>query len=433
MAQASARREKRLPVPPNPMGDLGQATAFLVSQRTHNIPALRGRQADVVADTAVPEPFSMHHQVRNGMLPALATRAGLGAKLGEIHAVYDAIVGDDLRYDLRHGTPLATGASGALSPFLLSMSMGARQDTAVRWQSEPLVPRRALGGRSTTFKKRLSAAVRCGVGNYAADKIVAAWVAAVPYGSMALDNIRPSFGVRHYPDRGPDISAYFVLETPDPAFSHAAVQRALTAMGQQEMWEQIDAFDRATFKVRGFGILALDLAANGTFEVKLYKRSEKVGPPQLRKLFNALGADAGAAQLYKRFKKTFIPPYIKELLGAVGWVFDRGGRPPACKIYLDTSMMYDDLEAIRRLRAWLEEVGFHDGRVLFDEIQGRIAPDALLENVGNFIDLVSLDIGGNGLFKTSVYYAPEVGLRLLAKGDGSGLPTWGGALSMERT
>ncbi|MEW5849361.1 MAG: hypothetical protein AB2A00_11130 [Myxococcota bacterium] len=344
----------------------------------------------------------MHHQVRHGLLPTLAALAGLAHKLPEVHVVYDALVGDDLRYDLRQGSPLPSGASGALSPFLLSMSMGAQQDTAVRYQCEPVVPRRTFGGRPAAFKKRLGAAVRSGVGNYAVDKVMAAWVAACPFESMTLDNVRPSFGVRHYPNRGPDISAYFVLETPDPMWSHGAVQRALQAMGEDELWRQIEAFDKATFRVRGFGILAVDLAADGTFEVKLYKRSERVGPRQLARLFAALGADARGEELYRRFRRTFVPSYVRPLLGAIGWVFDRGGRPPACKIYLDTSMMYDDAEAIRRLRGWLDDVGFSSAREVFERVQEQVAPTELLVGVGNFIDLVSLDVGGQGRFKTTV-------------------------------
>ncbi len=427
MTGQTQQRSRRYPVPPNPIGTWDRLADFLVAQRTSNIPSLRTR-GSLPAPANVPAPLSMHHQMRHGLIPALATRAGLQHKLAEIHAVYDALVVDDLRYDVRAGAPLPSGASGALSPFLLSMSMGAKQDTAVRYQCEPVVARRAIGGRSTTFKKRLTAAVRTGVGNYAADKVMAAWLACVPYGAMALDNVRPSFGVRHYMDRGPDLSAYFVIETPDPAFSHAAVRRALEAMGESDLWRQIEDFDRSTFKARGFGILALDLTADGGFEVKLYKRSERVGPKQLARLFSALGTHAQGEQLYQRFRKRFVPPYIKRLLGAVGWVLDRGGRPPACKVYLDTSMMYDDAEAIRRLRCWLDDVGFTEACALFDWVQGQVGPDAVLEGVGNFIDLVSLDIGGGGLFKTTVYYAPEVGLRQLAMRDPASLPTWGGAL-----
>lgn len=429
--EVTPRKAKRYVVPPNPMGTWEQAAAFLNAQRVHNIPALRGHEKDIVRQHEVAQPLSLHHQVRHGMLPVLAGAAGMDHKLAEIHAVYDALVGDDLRYDLRAGSPMASGASGALSPFLLSMSMGARQDTAVRYQSEPVTPRRALGGRAATFKNRLRAAVRTGVGKHSADRVMAAWVAAVPYHAMALDNVRPSFGVRHYVDRGPDISAYFVLETPDPAWSHGAVQRALEAAGASELWRQIEAFDRDTFKVRGFGILAMDLDANGGFEVKLYKRSERIGPRQIARLLDALGAGARGEALYRAFRKRFVPSYERRLLGALGWVLDRGGRPPACKVYLDTSMMYDDAEAIRRLRLWLDEVGFHDGRALFDRIVEQTAPGTLLEGVGNYIDLVSLDVGASGLFKTTVYYAPEVGLGLLARRDPKQLPTWDGRLSWD--
>jgi hypothetical protein len=423
--------EPRLAVPENPLGSAARMGNFLLSQRTNNVPSLRARPVDIKANVTLRQPLSMHHQIRHGLLPAVARRAGLEAKSGEILSVFDAVVGDDLRYDLRLGSPLPSGASGALSPFLMNMSFGAGQDSAVRYQCEPMVQKRALGGRSAAFKARLKAVRALGLGRHAFDKVMAAWVAAVPYEAMALDNIRPSLGVRHYAHKPPDVSAYFVLEAPDPAYGHQAVQRALEAMGEPELWEQIQEFDKATFKERGYGILALDCAADGSFEVKLYKRSERITRPQVKKVMAKVEATEEGVKLFERFKKTFVPPYVKILLGGIGFVLDRGGRPPAFKIYLDTSMMYDDAEAVRRLEAWLTEVGFSDGMKVFRDMRAVLAPERILEGVGNFMDMVSLDVGARGLFKTSLYYAPEVSLTRLAQKDPRLLPTWDGALSWD--
>ena len=436
VTQRRARRPKveRLPVPPDqPMDSSEKMLAFLMNQRASSFPTLRVRDRRPEPVTGVSEPLVMHHQMRGGLLPFVAKVGGLGHKLDEIHAVYDIIMAQDLRYDLRQGFHFPSGASGALSPFLMNMSMGAKQDTALRYQCEAQVARRALNGRSKTFRDRLTAFSALGLGNYAVEQIMHAWVAAVPFGAMALDNIRPSFGVRHYPDKAPDVSGYFVLESPDPAWGNGAVERALKAMGEDTLWNQISAFDRATFKERGFGILAIDLPADGTLEVKLYKRSEKIGPGQLKRLLASVEAGPEGAELLKRFTDLFVPPYVKKLIGGIGYVLDRGGRPPAFKLYLDTSRMYDDWEAVTRLRTWLTDVGFHQARDVFEQIRAALAPEVSLRGVGNFIDLVSLDVGKAGLFKTTVYYAPEVSLRELALRHRDLLPTWGGALSWDRT
>jgi hypothetical protein len=404
-----------------------------MSQRASSFPMLRVRDPHPQPVTNVPEPLVMHHQMRQGLLPFVARAGGLAHKLEEIHAVYDVIMGQDLRYDLRQGFHFPSGASGALSPFLMNMSMGAKQDTALRYQCEAQVARRALHGRSRVFRDRLTAFNALGLGTYAMEPLLRAWVAAVPFGAMALDNIRPSFGVRHYPDRAPDVSGYFVLEAPDPAWGHGAVERALKAMGEDALWDQISAFDKATFKERGFGILALDLPADGGLEVKLYKRSERIGPGQVKRLLASVEAGPEGAELLKRFTGLFVPPYIKKLIGGVGYVLDRGGRPPAFKLYLDTSRMYDDWEAVQRIRAWLTEVGFHQARDVFEQTRAVLAPEVSLRGIGNFVDMVSLDVGKAGLFKTTVYYAPEVSLRELALKHRDLLPTWDGALSWDRT
>lgn len=429
----TTRRSERLPVPENPLDTGEKVVRFLVNQRASSIPSLRVRQEPVVVRRDIPQPLSMHHQMRNALLPAVANRAGLQHKLTEIHAVFDALVQDDLRYDLREGAPMLSGASGALSPFLVNMSFGAGQDSAVRYQCEPVVQRRALGGRSHAFRNRMRAVRELEIGTYAFDKVMAAWVAAVPYGAMALDNIRPSFGVRHYVDKPPDVSAYFVLEAPDPAYGHNAVQRALEAMGESGLWQQIQDFDKATFKERGFGILALDCGANGSLDVKLYKRSEKITRGQIATIMDSLDAGERGQELFQRFRKTFVPSYVHVLHGGIGFVLDRGSRPPAFKLYLDTSMMYDDAEAVARLDDWLTQVGFTDGMRIFREVREIMAPGETLKGTGNFMDMVSLDVGARGLFKTSLYYAPEVPLKKLAQQDAQTLPTWNGALDWNQT
>ncbi|MEW5849494.1 MAG: hypothetical protein AB2A00_11805 [Myxococcota bacterium] len=433
MATRTRRTPERLKVPENPLDSDEKQARFREAQRVHAIPTLRIRERAPTPVQGVAEPLVMHHQMRNGLLPFIARGAGLAHKLDEIHAVYDAIMQDDLRYDLREGTPLPSGASGALSPFLMNMSLGARQDSALRYQCEPVVPRRALGGRSRAFKERLRQATGLGWGSYAVEKVIAAWVAAVPYNAMTLDNIRPSFGVRHYPDRPPDICAYFVLEHDDPRWSHDATRRALLAMGEAELWEQVDAFCRATFRELGLFILAVDLPADGSYEVKLYKRSEKIGRAQLQRLLDVVHAGPEGEERFREFRRTFVPSYVRNLIGGIGFVMDRGGRPPVAKIYLDTSMMYDDWEAVQRLSRWLTALGYAQPRDFWESLRTRLAPQQSLEGVGNFMDMVSLDVGAAGLFKTSLYYAPEVSLGRLAREWPRELPTWDGALAWDRT
>ncbi|MFH1812345.1 MAG: hypothetical protein ABIJ09_26650 [Pseudomonadota bacterium] len=356
--------------------------------------------------------------LRQRILPALARIDGLEGELPRVAQVVRGLVGGDLDFDLRQGPRHPSNLCEAQASLELAYTFGGREQCGLRYSTEPLAPRGVLRNRYTVFRDRLLRLMRELAPGYDVALLQRLFFVGVPRRAAAdTDTTITIAAVHHYRDRPPRLKAYFSCDWDNPGRARASAQALIGQAGSDELEAQARTFHRFYSPQGGVRMVGFDFEPGRAVEVKLYKTGEGLRPRSLARLIEEAGGGSEAQQGVQVFRDVFLDGATDPaLFDLVSRALRRGGGP-GLKLYIRPADLYDDAEALRRLRNWYGYLGKTEELAMVERGLATVAPLEVIGATRGFFNYFSVDVGHHGVSKTSVYYTPQIPLMHLARHD----------------
>jgi hypothetical protein len=362
--------------------------------------------------------FSFHWQVRERILPALAQVDGLSDQLPDVERFFDSLCDRDLDFDLRDKPPYASNLCEDDCAIELAYTFGGRDNCGVRYSYEPTCKKSMLKNRYALCRDRVRRTMREAGDGYDSSLFTAIFSEALD-NDVLLDPFEEPTAticaIHHYKDRSPRLKMYFSVDYVDEDRALSKVRSLVEKLDAPRLSEQTECFLSAFEPAGGARMLGFDFEPGREVEVKVYKMGLGLDPSALGRLIDDAGgghdAHAGVAAFQDIFLDGDRDPAAFNLvtLGPA-----REG-PPRLKLYIRPVDLFDDGEALARLRRWFAHLGRNDELDLVERGLSAVCPLDVLDETRGFFNYLSVDVGPGGVSKTSVYFAPLIPLAQLAK------------------
>ncbi|MFZ9887675.1 MAG: tryptophan dimethylallyltransferase family protein [Myxococcota bacterium] len=363
--------------------------------------------------------YSFQAHLRERILPTLVRLDGLELGQRDILGTFDALVGQDLDFDLREGPRFSSNLCEEDCAIELAYTFGSEEDCGVRYSYEPTCRRSTLRNRYTLCRDRFKSTLRrCGPG-YDVDRFLELFRRALPNDvllSTRQDATATICAVHHYRDRPPRLKMYFSVDYGSD--EQRALERTRALVGGLEdaaLSEQLEAF-LGVFEPLGCGrMVGFDFAANGGVTTKVYKRGTGLSISGLEQLVRMTEGGGTALAGLAAFQDIFLDGRRDPALFDLVTLSPSSTGRPRLKLYVRPVALYGDDEALARLRRWYAHLAKVDELALVEQGLAAVAPLDVLAETRGFFNYFSVDVSREGLSKTSVYYAPLVPLRHMAR------------------
>lgn len=358
---------------------------------------------------------TFHWHVRERILPALAELDGLGERIDEVRRFYDILAGADLSFPVADAPPFPSNLCEESCAIELAYTFGGRDDCGVRYSFEPTCRRTALKNRYTLCRDRLKTAMRAAGGGYDTDLFSALFKIGVPNDVLLSPSRDPTAticAIHHYRDRPPRLKIYFSVDfISEPERALEQIRRLVSALGEPVLNEQVEAFLAAFDPPGGGRMVGFDFEPNVPVEMKVYKEGLGLSQSALASVIERAGGGPAAHEGVERFQDIFLDGDRDPGRFNLVTLAPRRDGHARLKLYVRPVDLYDDGEALRRLRTWYGALDKNDELALVERGLATVAPLEVLEGTRGFFNYLSVDVGPAGVTKTSVYYAPLIALR----------------------
>lgn len=367
----------------------------------------------------VAAPYSFHEHLRARILPALVRLDGLAAREPEVLSAFDGLVDHDLDFDLREGPRFPSNLCEEDCAIELAYTFGGDDDCGVRYSYEPTCRRTALRNRYTLCRDRFKATLRHFGPGYDVDRFLALFRSALSNDILLGTRHEATAtlcAVHHYRDRPPRLKMYFSVDYGDDEERALERTRVLVAqLGDVVILEQLEAF-LAWFEPLGCGrMVGFDFSADGKVTTKIYKRGAGLSAQALEGLVRMTGGDADALAGLAVFQDIFLDGKRDPALFDLVTLGPSSSGTPRLKLYIRPVVLYGDEEALARLRRWYAYLGKANELTLVEQGLAAVTPLDVLAATRGFFNYFSVDVSREGLCKTSVYFAPMIPLRQIAR------------------
>lgn len=370
--------------------------------------------------------YSFHEHLRTRILPALIHLDGLSPRTHEVLSTYDALIGDDLDFDLREGPRFPSNLCEEDCAIELAYTFGGEEDCGVRYSYEPTCRRTALRNRYTLCRDRFKTVLRHFGPGYDVDRFLELFRRALPNDVLLAtrhDATATICAVHHYRDRPPRLKVYFSVDY--GADEQRALERTralVQGLEDAALDEQLEMFLRAFDPLGGGRMVGFDFSADGRVATKIYKRGAGLTAGALEELVRMTEGDKNALAGLAAFQDIFLDGERDPALFDLVTLSPSSRGRPRLKLYIRPVGLYGDEEALERLRRWYAHLGRANDLAIVEEGLAAVAPLDVLSATRGFFNYFSVDVSCEGLCKTSVYFAPMVPLRQLARCEPNRLP-----------
>lgn len=371
--------------------------------------------------------FELRAHVRQRILPRLAALDGIADRMDEVLSVHDALMGEDLAFDLRLGPRFPSNLCAEHANLEVGVTFG-RDRTGVRTQMEPVCRRGVLKNRYTLARDRMASLMRVLDERFDEARFRSLW--SIFMGgrvrfAQGEDATATILAAHHYADRPPRLKAYFGCDyVDDRAHGFEVARRALVSLDDGEaLLGQVDAL-RAHFDEPVPRMVGFDFAPSAPVRAKMYLGSDGLSAAGLAALVRAVGGDGRAEDAVRAFLRAFVDDDGDEGVRALNLVcFALDPRGASLKLYARPVEHTGDGETLRRLAPWFNSLGrAHELAHVESALAAAFPLDVLDETRGAF-NYVSVDVTAAGVDKTSVYFVPQIPLAHLARTAPDRLPS----------
>ena len=373
----------------------------------------------------IDDAFSFHAHVRGRVLPALARLDGLEAELDRVLAFYDALAARDLDFDLRQGPPWPSNLCEQDCALELAYTFGGRDTCGVRYSYEPTCKKSFLKPRHALCRDRLKAAMRLagddgddGDDGYDVEKFLELFHLGVPPDvqlAISGDATACIAAIHHYKGRAPRLKAYFSVDYVDVARSLDVTRGLVGALHDRGRSEQLEVFLEKWGPERGVRMVGFDFEPQRPLEAKVYRQGAGLDGHGLDELIAFAGGGSAARDGVRTFQDLLLDKDRDPARFNLVTLAPSSEHPPRLKLYIRPVELYDDAEALERLRRWYRALGCDDELASAEQGLAAVAPLDVLSRTRGFFNYLSVDVGPEGVTKTSIYFAPLLPLMWLAR------------------
>jgi len=370
--------------------------------------------------------FELRAHVRRRILPRLAELDGIASRIDEILALHDALMGDDLAFDLRTGPRFPSNLCAENANLEIGATFG-RDRTGVRTQMEPVCRRGVLKNRYTLARDRMASTMRALDEGFDEARFRSLWSTFMggrvrfAHGEDATATI---LAAHHYSEGPPRLKAYFGCDyVDDRAHGFEIARSAIASLDDgAALVAQVETL-RAHFDDPVPRMVGFDFAPSAPVKAKMYVGSEGLSAEGLASLVRTVGGDARAEESVRAFLRSFVDDDGDDGVGALNLVcFALDARGPSLKLYARPVERMGDGETLARLAPWFASLDrAHELAHVSAALDAVCPSDVLAETRGAF-NYVSVDVTTAGVDKTSVYFVPQIPLAHLARTAPDRLP-----------